>query len=228
MRVTTPLLLLACACAHVRGSHPDSVRVSGEGRVAAAPDVAAVTLGVEAVAPRVPDAAADADRRARAVIEAVRAAGVAEKDLRTTRYDVALERRFEPNAPPVTVGYRVTHELRIAVRGGSPARAGEVVDAALRAGANAVHSISFEKEDPGPERARALEAAVAAARAKAEAIARAAGRTLGEVRGVSEAGGGGPVVPLARAETFVKQAGAPVQAGELEIVAQVEVEFTLR
>jgi uncharacterized protein YggE len=228
IRVPTPLLLLLCACAHVRGGGHDSIRVSGEGRAPATPDLATVSLGVDALAPNVGDAAKDADGRMRAVLEAVRAAGVAAKDVRTTRYDVQLEQRYQPNAPPVPAGYRVTHLLHVVVRGGDPARTGGVLDAALRAGANVVQSISFEKEDVAPERARALEAAVADARARAEALARAAGRTLGEVRSVSEAGTG-PIVPLVRARgALAAQAAAPVQAGELEVTAQVEVEFGLR
>jgi uncharacterized protein YggE len=43
---------------------------------------------------------------------------------------------------------------------------------------------------------------------------------------VSE-GGGGPVVPL-RTMSLAKESGAPVQPGELEIAAQVEVEFGVR
>src|SRR5690349_21706183 len=100
MRLPIALLLL-CACAHGvagKGNSWGLLVVSGEGRVPAKPDVATLTLGVEALAPRVPDAARDADGRMRAVLEAVRAAGVAEKDARTTRYDVQLERRYEPNA----------------------------------------------------------------------------------------------------------------------------------
>jgi hypothetical protein len=50
--------------------------------------------------------------------------------------------------------------------------AGQALEAAVAAGANVVHSISFEKEDATAERARALEAAMADARTKGEALAR--------------------------------------------------------
>ena len=224
MRPLLVLLLAASACAHA--AHP-AIRTTGEGRVTARPDLASVTLGVESLAKALPDAVKDSDARMRAVLAALAQAGIPERDVHTTRYDVALEQRYEPNAPPQPVGYRVTHELRVLVRGGEPGRAGVVLDAALGAGATVVRSIAFEKEDPAPERARALEAAVAAARAKAEVIARASGRTLGEVRAVSEAGVG-PIVPLRTMNVAKLQSATPVQPGELEIAAQVEVEFGLR
>jgi uncharacterized protein YggE len=225
--------LLAAACAHARPADargPSVLRVAGEGRVPARPDLATVALGVEALAKALPDALRDADVRSRAILAALAGAGVAEKDVRTTRYDVQLERRYDPQrgGPGELVGYRVVHELHVAVRGGDPARVGTALDAATRAGANVVHSISFEKEDVTAERARALELGIAAARAKAEAMARAAGRSLGEVVAVSETAGRGPIVPLRKTMAYAAEQSAPVQAGELEVAAEVEVEFALR
>jgi uncharacterized protein len=224
--------LAAGGCAHsLHGKGAQAfVRVGGEGRVAARPDLATMSLGVEALAKALPDAVRDADARMRGVVTAVTGAGVPEKDVRTTRYDVVLERKADPygRGPGEPVGYRVVHELRVAIRGGDPARAGAVLDTAIRAGANAVHSIAFEKEDVTADRARALELALAAARVKAEAMARGAGRTLGDVVAVSEGGGRGPVVPMRKTMAFAVEGGAPVQAGDLEVVAEVEVEYTLR
>jgi uncharacterized protein YggE len=226
----TTLAFLLSGCAHAGArSGGDELVVVGEGRASASPDVATVSIGIEALAKQLPDALRDADARMRAVVAAVRAAGVPEQDVRTMRYDVALERRFDPQrgGPGELVGYRVVHELRVAVRGGDPARAGVVLDAATRAGANVVHSIAFEKSDPSAEQARALEAALAQARAKAEALARAAGRELGDARTVAERLGG-PVVPYGGIRMAKAEAGMPVQAGELEFRAEVEVRYRLR
>jgi uncharacterized protein YggE len=63
---------------------------------------------------------------------------------------------------------------------------------------------------------------------KGEALARAAGRARGEVVAVSEVTGRGPVVPLRKAMVVAESAGPPLQAGELEVAAEVEVEFALR
>jgi uncharacterized protein YggE len=227
-------VLLATACAGHRAAHAPAaptLRVSGEGRTTAAPDVTAFALGVETMAKEVGAAVAEADRRMRAVSAALEGGGIPARDLRTTRYDVVPERRYDPQrgGQGELVGYRVVHELRVVVRGGDPARAGAALDAAVRAGANLAHSISFEKEDLAPERAKALAAAVGAARTKAEALAAAANRQLGEVVSVAEASGRAPPVPYRKAMVAAEQAsGAPLEAGELEVVAEVEVEFALR
>jgi uncharacterized protein YggE len=230
------LVLLVAGCAGPRaGGRPHvgaTLQVSGEGRAAAAPDRVSFVVGVESFAREVAPAVAEADRRLRAVRAALGEGGVEARDLRTTRYDVLPERRYDPQAGGhgELVGYRVVHELQAVVRGGDAARAGVALDAATRGGANLLHSIRFEKEDLSAERARALEAAVGAARGKAQAIAAAAGRTLGDVTAVTEGGGRGPIVPLRGAKMVAAEAaaGAPLEAGELEVVAQVEVEFALR
>jgi uncharacterized protein YggE len=226
--LAVPVLVLGslAACASPRAL----LRVSGEGRAAAKPDLATLAIGVESLAPALPDAVRDADERLRRVAAALEGARIPAEDVRTTRYDVGMERRFDPQrgGPGEITGYRVVHELRVLVRGGEPARAGAALDAALRAGANLVHSVAFEKADLAPERARALEAALAAARLKAEALARAAGRALGPPSAIAEQSGQGPIVPLRMARVAAAEAGTPLQAGELEVTAAVDVEYPLR
>ena len=222
------LAALTAACAAPRPA--TVVRVTGEGRAVAKPDVAALALGVEAVAPQLADAVRDADSRMRSVLAALDGAGIPRDDVRTLRYDVGMERRYDPKTGRTgeITGYRVVHELRVAVRGGEPARAGAALQAALGAGANVVHSIAFETEDASTDRARALEAAVAAARSKGEALARAAGRRLGEPTEIAE-GGRGPAPVMRMPKAMAAEGGpAPIEPGELEFTAQVEVEYPLR
>jgi uncharacterized protein YggE len=230
--VLLPLALGACAHHRRAAAPPRVVHVQGEGRVTARPDLAALALGVEVVAPALADAAREADARMRRVVDALKASGVAEKDVLTTGYDVQMERRWDPNrpGPGEITGYRVAHGLRVLVRGGDAKVAGEALQAAIAAGANAVHGLTFEKADPEPERARALALALAAARAKAEALAAAAGKRLGDPVSVSEVPVGGPPIPLHRMKTMAadEAAGAPLQAGDLEFAAQVQVDFEVR
>lgn len=203
-----------------------TVRVIGEGRATAAPDVAVAFLGVEALAPDLSAATADANDRMRRVLEALSAAGVAKKDVQTSRYDIAIDRSSQSRGgPPPVSGYRVASEVRVTVR--DVGKVGRVIDAAVKAGANASRGLTFRKEDPSPERNRALSSAVADARSKAEALAKAAGRELGEVLEISEDGGLRPL----RTEGFRAMAAAsdvPVEAGELQLSVRVEVAFALR
>lgn len=209
---------------------PATLRVNGEGRVTAEPDIAVLSIGVEALAKALSDATKDADARMGRIVDALQGAGVEPRDVRTTRYDVGMERRFDPKTGTQgeIIGYRVVHELRVVVRQKDPARVGAALDAALRAGSNLVHSVSFEKEDATAERSRALALAIEAARAKAEVMARAAGVTLGEVREVNEAGGMGPPVLRSMKAAEFAASGAPLQGGDLEFTAAVDVAFAIR
>jgi uncharacterized protein YggE len=203
-----------------------TLRVLGEGYAAAAPDVAVAALGVEALAAALSAATADANERMRRVLDALSASGVARKDVQTSRYDVAVERRPEPRGGPAGVsGYHVTNEVRVTIR--DLARVGRVLDAAVKAGANASRGLAFRKEDPSAERNRALSAAIAAARTKAEVLARAAGRGLGEVLEISEGGGPRPVAVQGFRAMAAVSDSVPVEAGELQFSAQVEVVFAL-
>jgi len=224
-----PLALLLSGCmAHVGpgGRHPGrTVRVSGEGRAAARPDVAVASFGVQAVAKQLGDASREADDKMRAILGALAQAGVAGADVQTVRYDVSLEQRFDPKggAPELT-GYRVSTEVRATMR--DLPRVGAILEAVVRAGGNAIHSLAFQKEDPRAELSRARALAVAAARAKAEELARAAGVELGPVLEMSE-GGGRPPGPMVRAMAAQAE-GAPVEPGQLEFTVSVEATFALR
>lgn len=207
---------------------PRVLRVSGEGSVRVAPDVAVLVAGVEATGPDLARVTKDASARMRKILAALEEAGVAAKDVQTTRHDVQVERPWTKDRPGHITGYTVNDEVRVTVR--NLERLGPAIDRVTAAGANALRGLTFQKDDPNPERARALAAAYAAARAKAEALARAAGVTLGDVLQLGESGQMAPIpmgnVRMMSAEA--KDAGLPVSTGELEITATVDVVYAIR
>jgi hypothetical protein len=207
---------------------PRVVRVSGEGRVSVPPDVASFSVGVDALAKTVSAATAEASQRMRAVLDALARAGVAAKDVRTTRYDVSIERPWKDGKPGPVTGYRVSTAADAKVR--DLARLGAILDRATEAGSNAVGALRMERDDPSPERLKALAAAYASARAKAEALAKAAGVELGEVLSVSEGAAATPrPMPVAMLRAAPAAEGdVPVAEGELTYAAQVEVTFAIR
>ncbi len=222
------------ACAGARASPPEvahpppparTIRVLGDGRATAKPDVAVVTLGVESLAPKLAAASQRARDDMARVLEVLDRAGVRREDAQTTSFHVSIERRAdrEGRSREIT-GYRVVNQAQAKVR--DLGRLGAILDAVVAAGANAVQGITFEKGDPSPERSRARAAAVAAGRAKAEELARAAGVRLGEVLEIRDVAGPSPV-PM---EGFVARAVAaevPVRPGELEFAAQVELVYAI-
>ena len=207
---------------------PRSIRVTGEGRAFAAPDVARVTIGVQARDPAsLAKASADASARMKRVLAALEKGGVAPKDVRTVRYDVEVQRSYDKSNAGAVTGYLVSNQVAVTIR--DLAKLGALLDQVVAAGSNAIDGLAFEKEDTSAERARALEAAVAEARAKAAVLAKAAGVTLGEVLLVAESSAG--PIPLRADKDFVRMRAAadvPVATGQLEIAATVDVVVALR
>lgn len=123
--------------------------------------------------------------------------------------------------------YQARNTLRVNVR--DPGRAGEIVDAATKAGANVAGVFSLKASDEGQARKAALEAAGRDARAKAEALAAAAGKQIGEAVAIHEeiVATNGTYAALRAALPFSFGAGAPQVAGELEYYARVSANFRL-
>jgi uncharacterized protein YggE len=102
-------------------------------------------------------------------------------------------------------------------------RAGEVAQAAMAAGADRLHGPHFEYDEADGARGELLAEAVADARGKAERLAAAAGRSLGAVRVIEEAG---PERRMAAA-AMREAAGPDVVPREQTVTAAVTVTFAL-
>jgi uncharacterized protein YggE len=74
----------------------------------------------------------------------------------------------------------------VTITSDDPARAGELLQAAVAAGANQAGGLRFSVADPSKIRARGLELAFQDARSKAEALAQLSRSSLGDVVCVSE------------------------------------------
>jgi uncharacterized protein YggE len=102
---------------------------------------------------------------------------------------------------------------------------GPVLDQVLDAGANNLSGINFSIADPAALEREARDKAIADARSRAEAMAQASGLTVGEVLSISEnlGGLGGPYSDGAAAA-----GGMPIQPGQQNVSAQVQVTFELK
>lgn len=202
----------------------DVVTVNGQGSVNITPDTALVQIGVEARAPQLNDALADATQRMTQVLESVRALGIDSKDISTSRIAIeplAAPRRNEGD--PVRIdGYRVGNTAQVRIR--DVRSVGRVLDAVTRAGANTIGSLAFTVNDRTAVEAQARALAVRDAAAKAQQLADAAGVRLGPLLTLSEQGIGRPM-PVARG--VAAMASMPVEPGEVEVTVVVEARYRL-
>jgi uncharacterized protein YggE len=224
-RLAAVLLLLAAvlalpAAAAAPSEQRDGITVTGTETVEVAPDAAEWSFGVHSRAGSARGALSANAARARRVVAALRAAGVAREDIRT-QY-VSLYPDVSESGE--VVGYFANNTVHAVVR--NIGRSGAVIDAAVRAGANEVSGPNMTRSNRDELYERALTAAFDRARAKGETLAKKLGVSLGAPVAVVEGGSGGPV-PVSGAETAALARDVAIEPGQTEIAATVTVTFAI-
>ena len=210
-----------------------TITVTGSGTVSAAPDIAYVVLGVEAIDESAAQAARDSSEKMNAVMAALKAMGIADKDIQTTRYNMWLEQDAKPESrvltdlqeQETTSRYHVVNQVRVTVR--KVAEVGELLDKALQAGANRVEGISFGIEDTDALSEQAREKAIANAKAKADQLAAGFGAKVGAVHSVSEFDQMQPVTLAQEIVPIMADSRMSISAGEVNVNVQVQVQFQI-
>jgi uncharacterized protein YggE len=198
----------------------DGITVTGTGHVQAIPDEAEFSVGVTTKGQTAREALAANSARMRELIDALKGAGVAERDMQTQ--DVSVGANYEVDGKQG--GYSARNSLSVRIT--DLDRASAILDAASRAGANEVYGPSLSRSDREGLEARALKDAVANARKRGEALAGAAGVSLGDVTAISEQSQpDGPV--FAMAERAAADSKVPIEPGREEITASVTVTFAI-
>ena len=164
------------------------ISVSGTGEVTVVPDVAILSLGVEAEKATVQQAMDEAAAAMDKVVAALRQSGVAEKDIQTRWFSVYQTTRWKDDELIVT-GYRVSNTLTASIR--DVDATGRIIDAVADAGGDLtrIQGVSFTVDDPTQYYAEARARAVADARARAQQLADLGGVKLGKPFTISEVGG---------------------------------------
>ena len=210
---------------------PARIIVSGEGEATTPPDLALLSLSVMREA-KTARAALDANNDAMAaVIAAMKAAGIKDRDLQTA--GIQINPRYNYTNKPdgsqegELVAYQVTNTLSVRVR--DIDKTGEILDKAVSLGVNQGGGIAFTNDDPAATVTEARKKAVADAVAKAKTLAAAAGVSLGKVLEITDQNIRPAPMPInAKAFDAAAGAAAPVQAGENSYNVQVTVTFELK
>ncbi len=193
------------------------VTVTGHGIVTVVPDRATFSFGVVTRATTAAAALAANAASATKLVAALKARGA--QDLRTEQISLTPQQR--PNG--TISGY----EAQNTVSAASPiAQTGNVIDAAVGAGANTIGGPSLEVAERDARYRDALKLAVDDARRKADALAKAGGFGVGPVTAVRESGTATPLV--AQASLGATRDKTPVEPGTQEVSADIEVTFTIR
>jgi uncharacterized protein YggE len=202
-----------------------TITVTSTATVKAKPDEALVNFGVRSEDADSAVAMAQNAKDMQAVLDALKAAGIADKDIQTL--DVALDQRVENRGrPSERTVFVASNSVQVTIH--ALASIGHVIDAAVGAGADSVNDVRFLLSDPNTIRTDALSQAVKGARTKADALAQAAGAKVLGVVTINEEAYRAPVyhAPFQQKLAFGAVAAAPtpvVAPNSLEVSVTVTV-----
>jgi uncharacterized protein YggE len=203
----------------------DHVTVLGVGEVDGTPDVVTVGFSVRVTRSTVSDALDARAAAANHLLDALRAHGIADKDLQTT--DLSLYHRYNRKTHVTT--YVASESVQATIRDLS--KAGATIDAAAASSPYIeVGGMSFDLSDDAELITQARDNAYADAKQKAQQYADLAGRSLGRVERITETvREPGPIFYGAAASAVAAPAGtpAPVEAGTQTVRVRVEIIWQL-
>lgn len=219
-RILICTFLLAAALAPAQAMDK-LVTVTGEATVAVAPDTAMIRIGVTSQGKSAREASDANAQKMSAVLAAIKASGVAEKDVQTSRLSLQPQYDTGKGGPARLLGFQVTNQLTVKIHdiGGMP----NVLDKAIAAGANEMSGIEFIVSEQSKLLDQARDEAIADAHRKAELYAKAAGVKLGPVVSIAEEGAPLPPRPVAA----MRAAAVPIAPGEQTLRAVVAVSYGL-
>ena len=205
---------------------PRLLTVSGAGQISLKPDIAYVYVGVHTEKPSAAEAVAENNANTQKLIDALKAAGVDANDIQTTNFSIWQNTQYGPDGKPSGTNYAVDNTVYLTVR--KLSQLGDLLDAAVKAGAN----IQFDVADKTKALSDARAEAVKTAKTQAAELAAAAGVTLGDIQSIQYfdatpspvfqgkgMGGGGVASPAV---------AVPINPGQMQITVTVTIAYEIK
>lgn len=203
-----------------------TITVTGTGLVTLTPDIAFIYIGVQSQDASASVATTDNNTRAQAIIEVIKAAGVADKDIQTTNFSIYPQQQYDDKGNMTGILYMVENTVYVTVR--DLTKLGDLLDASVRSGANTINSISFDLADKTAALSQARSAAVAEARKQADELTGATGVSLGDVQTISYYDSTPPIAIQYSRAAMGGGDSVPVQAGSMQITTTVTIVYEIK
>ena len=201
-----------------------TIQVSGTGEIQVAPDTAVIQLGVQTQAKTAEFALSQNSSKMRSLMDTLENAGISSDNIQTQtlrlspRYNIS-----DSNKDRTLIGFTASNIVE--VRSEDLGNLGDLLDQAVKAGANTIENINFEISDSGEVIDQARQVAVENARHKAEQLADLTNSALGPVLEVQDLSR--TPVPNVRQAEAAAPAAVPVSPGSQTISVQVQITWTL-
>lgn len=205
-----------------------TINVTGVGEVTIAPDIAYLYLGVVTDKLTTIEAQSANSTAINNVIAAIKKDGIKDEEIKTTDYSINPKYDYDKNTGRSSiVGYTVSNTLKVTVKDIS--KVGQVIDTALKNGANTSNSISFGISDYEKYYNMALLNALSNAQSKAQTISNFLGIKLTTPVKVIENSTGipndYPTSLSAKFESADSSASTSIQAGIYKVKADISLVY---
>jgi len=233
-------LLAAPSFAQTASISPNAIQpettlsITSTGEVMRAPDIAYITAGVENEAKTAKEAMAANSRSMTAVMKALKAAGVAEKDIQTSnfslnsRYDFVKDPKSnDGSGKQVLAGYIAANMVTAKIT--KLDSLGSTLDALVGAGSNTINDVRFALDNNKSARDEASRQAMQSAIQRANLYADAAGYKVARIVSINESFQTfEPRNKVMMVRAMAADAAPPMAPGELNFSANVTVLFELK
>jgi hypothetical protein len=208
-----------------------TLNVTGMGTIMLTPDIAYINIGVHTEMPTAAAAVAANNTQTQQVVDALKTAGVDAKDIRTSNFSIYPNTQYDPQTnQKLATTYVVDNTVYVTVH--KLDNLGDLLDAAVKAGANNVNSIQFDVADKNPAMQKARDQAVKDAQTQAQQLASAAGVSLGALQTINFNNS----VPTPVVESFGKGGGGlaaadvavPINPGTMTLTVTVNMAYEIK
>ncbi len=203
------------------------VSVTGEGAITVKPDIGYLSVGVD-TSDKDAKKAQEMNKAAMDnLIKALKAKGITDKDIKTTNYTVWKGVDYSKVPAEQVEAYHVNNMVEVTIT--KLDQAGAIMDECVAQGANISNGVRFTVKDKDAFYQQALKAAMEQANTKATGIMDTFGAKPGKPWRVTEIPMyDGPIAyggAAMDAKAMSASPATPIMAGEMEIKAQVTVEY---
>lgn len=206
------------------------ITVNAKESIKVVPDMAQVIYGITTQDTDAAKCQEDTAEKMNQLIDVLKGLGIEEKSIQTSNYDLSPRQDWNNNG--TIVGYEMSAQVTVS---DIPLdQVGEIISKSVSAGVNQVQSVTYLSSQYDASYQEALKKAIEAAQEKAQALADASGSTLGHAVRITEYGDNqtaryqNAMRSSAMVETAAGAPGAVMMPGEIDVEANVSVEFAIQ
>lgn len=223
------LVLSACGTAPAQAR---TLNVSGNGTVYLTPDIATIYIGVHTDDVDLANAVSKNNTQTQALVDALKKAGVAGKDIQTSNFSVYTNAnggidKMTGQVIPNGTNYSVDNTVYVTIR--DLTKLGSLLNTAVGAGANNINSITFDVADKTAAMVQARQKAMTNASNLGAELAKTAGLNLGEIQNITYSDNSPmPYYGMAGGGASAPNVSVPIQPGQIQISVTVSVTYVIQ